>query len=226
MDIRKFLSRKRARETDLDSSSDTEADEENAATNEAQNQSMQLHQDSQTSHSQQETVLCSRPSSRLPASACAPKQTKAQKRREYKSHPTYNSHWEMKYGWVHGDDPKGGMFCRVCQKSGTPPPSARGAWTTRGITDWNHVTEMLKQHNTPQWHRDAVVASRMAEQAATHQNVLQMQCSAAAKEAEERRQRNREVLLKLIRSVYFLAKNHTSYHHIRRLGETPHCQWR
>ena len=67
-----------------------------------------------------------------------------------------------------------------------PPPSARGAWTTRGITDWNHATEMLKQHNMSQWHRDAVVASRMAEQAATHQNVLQMQCSAAAKEAEER----------------------------------------
>ena len=205
MNIRKFLSRKRARETDLDSSSDTEADEENAATNEAQNQSMQLHQDSQTSHSQQETVLCSRPFSRLPASACALKLRKG----EYKSHLTYNFHWEMKYGWVYCDDPK---VCRVCQKSGTPPPSARGAWTTRGITDWNHATEMLKQHNTSQWHRDAVVASRMAEQAATHQNVLQMQCSAAAKEAEEGRQRNREVLLKLIRSVYFLAKkSHSSY---------------
>ena len=48
----------------------------------------------------------------------------------------------------------------------------------------------------------------MSEQAANHQNVLQMQCFAAAKESEEKRIRNREILLKLIRSVYFLAKNH------------------
>ena len=79
---------------------------------------------------------------------------------------------------------------------------------SEGIKRWNHATEMLKEHNNSQWHRDAVITSRMAEQAASHQNVLQMQRSVAAKEAEERRLRNRDVLLKLIRSVYFMAQNY------------------
>ena len=98
------------------------------------------------------------------------------------------------------------MFCRLCQKSGTAPATARGVWTTRGIKDWNHATELLKLHSQSKWHRDSVVFARMAEQAES-QSVLQLHCSAAAKEAEERRARNRAVLLKLLRSVYFLAKN-------------------
>ena len=47
----------------------------------------------------------------------------------------------------------------------------------------------------------------MAEQG-KEQSVLQLQCSAAAKEAEERRAKNRNIVLKLLRSIYFLAKNH------------------
>ena len=39
------------------------------------------------------------------------------------------------------------------------------------------------------------------------QSVLQLQYSAAAKEAEERRAKNRNIVLKLLRSIYFLAKN-------------------
>ena len=46
----------------------------------------------------------------------------------------------------------------------------------------------------------------MAEQG-KEQSVLQLQCSAAAKEAEERRAKNRNIVLKLLRSIYFLAKN-------------------
>ena len=84
----------------------------------------------------------------------------------------------------------------------------------RGIKRWNHATEMLKEHNNSQVHRNAVITSRMAEQAASHQNVIQMQRSVAAKEAEERRLRNRDVLLKLIRSVYFMAQNYIPHYHI------------
>ena len=38
-------------------------------------------------------------------------------------------------------------------------------------------------------------------------SVLELQCSSAAQQAAECRQRNRDVLLKLLRSAYFLAKN-------------------
>ena len=65
------------------------------------------------------------------------------------------------------------------------------------MKDWNHATEILKSHNTSQWHRDAITVSRMAEQA-KQWNVLEVQLSVAAKEAEERRTRNCSVLLKLL----------------------------
>ena len=114
--------------------------------------------------------------------------------------------WEKKYPWVYSDDPKQGMFCKLCQKRGNAPSTARGAWTTRGIQDWNHATEQLKEHSQSKCHRDAVIHARMAEQG-KEQSVLQLQCSAAAKEAEERRAKNRNIELKLLRSIYFLAKN-------------------
>ena len=103
------------------------------------------------------------------------------------------------------NDAQKGMFCRLCQEHGKPPANARGAWTSRGITDWNHATELLKLHNGSKWHKDAAIAARMAEQA--QQSVLELQCAAAAREANEKRARNRAVLLKIIRSVYFLVKH-------------------
>ena len=35
-----------------------------------------------------------------------------------------------------------------------------------------------------------------------------MQCAGATKQAEEKKKKNREIILKLMRSIYFLAKNH------------------
>ena len=99
------------------------------------------------------------------------------------------------------------MFCKLCQERGNPPPTARGAWTARGVKDWNHATELLKLHSESQWHKDAMVYCRMAEQG-RNQSVLQMHCSAAAKELEERKERNKIIMLKLFRSIYFLVKNH------------------
>ena len=70
---------------------------------------------------------------------------------------------------------------------------SRGAWKTRGITDWNHGTELLKQHADSQWHRDAAATAVMARQVESGKSVLELQCSSAAQQAAERRQRNRDV---------------------------------
>ena len=58
-----------------------------------------------------------------------------------------------------------GMFCNIRQKYGKPPPTARGAWTSRGVTDWNHATELLKLHIQSKWHQDGVITARTSEQA-------------------------------------------------------------
>ena len=39
------------------------------------------------------------------------------------------------------------------------------------------------------------------------QNVIEMQCAGAAKQAEEQKKNNCAIILKLMRSTYFLAKN-------------------
>ena len=111
------------------------------------------------------------------------------------------------YPWVTCELSSDGMFCSTCQKWGSPPAGSRGAWTIRGVTDWNHATELLKQHAGSQWHRKAAATAAMAHQAEGGLSVLELQCSSAAHEATELRQRNREVLLNLLRSTYFLVKN-------------------
>ena len=129
----------------------------------------------------------------------------------YRSRLSYRKEWEKLYPWVYCNTPEAGMFCHICQKFGKPPATARGGWTSRGITDWNHATEILKNHNDSNWHRDGAIAARMSEQAQHTGTVLDLHLAASAKQVEEERQRNRSVLLKLLRSTYYLAKHRFPY---------------
>ena len=54
----------------------------------------------------------------------------------------------------------------------------------RGIVDWNHATELLKQHSGSKWHLDSSITERMAKHVEQH-NVIEMQCAGAARQAEE-----------------------------------------
>ena len=47
----------------------------------------------------------------------------------------------------------------------------------------------------------------MAQQAERGDTVLELHCSAAARELAEKKKQNCEIVLKLLRSVYFLVKN-------------------
>ena len=98
------------------------------------------------------------------------------------------------------------MFFSLCKKWGRPPPSAKGGWTTRGIVDWNHATELLKQHSGSKWHHDSSITARMAKHV-DQQNGIEMQCAGAAEQAEEQKKKNCEIILKMMRAIHFLAKN-------------------
>ena len=65
----------------------------------------------------------------------------------------------------------------------------------------------MKLHNSAKWHKESAVAARMAEQSASVGSVVDLCTAASAKQLEEERQKNRSILLKLLRSIYFLAKN-------------------
>ena len=89
---------------------------------------------------------------------------------------------------------------------GKTTPSTKGGWTARGISDWNHASELIKQHESSRWHKDSIITVRMAQQC-EQQCVAEMYTSAATQEAAKRKEKNRDILLKLLRSIYFLVKN-------------------
>ena len=107
-----------------------------------------------------------------------------QKKKCYKKKLSYKKVWEKVFPCVQCEDPKVGLFCTLYKKWGRPPPSAKGGWRTRGIVDWNHATELLKQHSGSKWHQDLSVTARMAKHV-EQQNGIEMQCASAAKQAEE-----------------------------------------
>ena len=72
------------------------------------------------------------------------KSTKAEKKKVYKYRLSYRKEWEQAYPWVYCTDPAKGMFCHLCQKHGNPPVKIKRGWTSRGICDWNHDTELLR----------------------------------------------------------------------------------
>ena len=118
-----------------------------------------------------------------------------QKKKCYKKMLSYKEAWEKVYPWVQCEDPKVGMFCTLCKKWGWPPPSTKGGRMARGIVDWNHATELLKQHSGSKWHQDSLITARMAKHV-DQQNVIELQCAGAAKQAEEQKEKNHDIILK------------------------------
>ena len=121
MDIRKYFSKKRPRE---DESQDDDTDVDVLPT-----------------HSEGCSTNVTEGCSTNFTEGCSTNLTaKALKKNVYKSKLTYRCQWESKYPWVYCEDPENGMFCQIFQKFGKPPATARGAWTSHGISDWNHGT--------------------------------------------------------------------------------------
>ena len=125
--------------------------------------------------------------------------TSEKKKILYKLKLTYRQQWESKYPWVYCEDPKKGMFCHICQKFGKPPDTAHGAWICRGVCNRSHAVKDLKAHIDSQWHRDAAVAARMAEQP----SALELQQAAVARHHSKLRANNRVFLLQL--STFWLS---------------------
>ena len=118
--------------------------------------------------------------------------TAGEKRKLYKANLTFIKGLGkgVSLGHLYESSPADGLFCAICQRWGKPPAGTRGAWTMKGVVDWNHATELLKQHADSKWHRDAAAYAAMAKQANGGNTVLYLQCSSAALEAQERRQKN------------------------------------
>lgn len=123
--------------------------------------------------------------------------------KSYKSKLRYNPEWRVKWSWIEYDDTGEGMLCSLCKRFGKPPTQAHGAWVTRPICNWVKATELLAKHEKSDWHRASVEASAMAEMAKKQGDIIEQMRSAS----EEEKRKNRALIMKLIRSLYFLVKH-------------------
>ena len=115
----------------------------------------------------------------------------------------YNPDWNAKWNWIQYDQVQDGMFCSYCKKYGKPPVGTHGAWVTRPISNWAKATQMLTKHGKSEWHLASVEAHTLSEMTRKSGDVVETMIAAS----EEERKRNREMMKKLIRSLYFLVKN-------------------
>ena len=125
------------------------------------------------------------------------------KMQQYKQSLKYNPEWAVKWQWMQYDKQKGGMICTFCQKFGKPLVVARGAWVSRHINNWVKATELLAKHSKSEWHLASVEAQVLADSAKKSGYVVERMVVSS----EMDRKRNRELVKKLARSLFFLVKH-------------------
>ena len=123
--------------------------------------------------------------------------------KRYKHQLKYNPEWAVKWQWMQYDEQKGGMICTCCKKFGRPPVVSRGAWVSRPINNWVKATKLLDKHSKSEWHLASVEAQVLADSAKQSGNVVERMDAAS----EIDRKKNRELIKKLARSLYFLVKH-------------------
>ena len=126
------------------------------------------------------------------------------KMRSYKGKLYYDPKWKRLYPWMEYDSFLKGMVCSVCTSFGKVPVQAKGAWVTRPVCNWVKATSLLAKHGKADWHKAALEKQKLSLLADKHGGVVEQIISAS----EEDKLHNRDFIKKLIRSLYFLVKQH------------------
>ena len=131
---------------------------------------------------------------------------------KYKKKLTYDPLWKKKHPWMdiaydHDSNKVIGMICTICNAFGNPPVQARGAWVSRPINNWVKATSLLRKHELSEWHLASVEKKALSHSSVEQGNVVQQILSVN----EEERKQNRELMKKLVRSLYFLVKHYIAH---------------
>ena len=126
--------------------------------------------------------------------------------RSYKDNLSYDPKWKRQYPWVEYtcNSSTKGMVCSVCTSFSKVPVQAKGAWVTRPVCNWVKATSLLAKHGKSDWHKAALEKQKLSLLTGKHGGVVEQIISAS----EEDKQHNRDFIKKLIRSLYFLVKQH------------------
>ena len=123
--------------------------------------------------------------------------------RKSKEKMEFNPKLLDRFKWAWYDTLKRGMFCSYCEKFGTVSQSSGGVWRDSPFSNWKKAWEKSRAHEKTQVHKLASERALAAENARRHGSVIELCRSSVAKE----KALNQDVIKKLIRCVYFLAKN-------------------
>lgn len=124
--------------------------------------------------------------------------------RSYKDNLSYDPKWKTKYPWMDYNSTWKGMVCTVCKLYGKVPVHAKGAWVTRPVNNWVKATTLLAKHDKSDWHKAAMEKQSLSLLTQKHGSVVEQIMSVS----EEEKRQNRELIKKLVRSLYFLVKHH------------------
>ena len=139
--------------------------------------------------------------------ASPPKSTRSEQIKLSKSRMSFNPRWLHDFPWVRHDTIIDGAYCTICEKWGKPPPQARGTWVHQPFNAWKKAKEKMQEHAKSNWHKEACLLASEHERSLRQGTVVAMVQSVSQKERAE----NRNVMKKLLRCTYFLAKNRIAH---------------
>ena len=76
------------------------------------------------------------------------------------------------------------------------------------------MPQHTETHRRCKWHQDSSITVRMAKHV-EQQNIIEMQCAGAAKQAEEQKKENHVVVVKLMRSYTSWLESYSILNHIQ-----------
>jgi hypothetical protein len=144
----------------------------------------------------------------FPAEACQPQSATFPKivfgkasQRKY----SFQAKWFDSWRWLHWADSKKMVFCHTCASTWhagklTFSKNIEATFIDKGFQNWKDATRIFRDHEKSKCHTEAV--ERMLKLPATTPDVGEMLVGQLA----EQKKHNRKMLLHVIRSVHFLAR--------------------
>ena len=111
--------------------------------------------------------------------------------------------WERRYPWAYHSSFKGGWICKVCEEYST---TGGPHWKTVARVHDEHPSEMFNGHVNSNEHQQALHNKSLRKAMLAKGSVKAQITSGAENSAIEVRERNRRVIMKLIKTVYFMAQ--------------------
>ena len=110
--------------------------------------------------------------------------------------------WERRYPWAYHSSFKGRWICKVCEEYST---TGGPHWKAVARVHEEHPSEIFNGHVNSYKHQKALQNKSLSKAMLAKGNLKAQIASGAENSAIEVRERNRRVIMKLIKTVYFMA---------------------